>query len=58
LKIKVVAEGVETPEQLAYLKEQGCHEIQGYLFSRPMPAWSVPGFLPGRGGARPLPGSH
>jgi diguanylate cyclase (GGDEF)-like protein len=58
LKIKVVAEGVETPEQLAYLKEQGCHEIQGYLFSRPMPAWSVPGFLPGRGGARPFPGDH
>jgi diguanylate cyclase (GGDEF)-like protein len=56
LKIKVVAEGVETPEQLAYLKGLGCDEIQGYLFSRPMPAWSVPLFLPGRRPARPRPG--
>jgi diguanylate cyclase (GGDEF)-like protein len=56
LKLKVVAEGVETAEQLAYLKEQGCHEIQGYFFSRPMPAWSIPRFFPGRGRARDLPG--
>jgi diguanylate cyclase (GGDEF)-like protein len=58
LKIKVVAEGVETAEQLDYLKAQGCDEIQGYFFSRPMPAWSIPGFLTGRGGARPRPGDE
>jgi len=35
---KVVAEGVETPEQLGMLMEIGCHYVQGYLLSRPLPA--------------------
>jgi diguanylate cyclase (GGDEF)-like protein len=48
LKLRVLAEGVETQEQLAHLKERGCHEIQGYFFSRPMPAWAIPSFLAGR----------
>jgi diguanylate cyclase (GGDEF)-like protein/PAS domain S-box-containing protein len=38
LKLKVVAEGVETEEQLAILRSEQCDEIQGYLFSRPVPA--------------------
>lgn len=38
LRINVIAEGVETAAQLAYLRRNHCDEIQGYYFSRPVPA--------------------
>ncbi|HVW92101.1 MAG TPA: bifunctional diguanylate cyclase/phosphodiesterase [Devosia sp.] len=37
VNVEVVAEGVETEEQLAALREIGCHAVQGYLFGRPAP---------------------
>jgi EAL domain-containing protein (putative c-di-GMP-specific phosphodiesterase class I) len=38
LGMKTTAEGVETEEELQTLKEEGCTEVQGYLFSKPVPA--------------------
>ncbi|AYV49686.1 hypothetical protein CFHF_19930 [Caulobacter flavus] len=43
--MKVVAEGVEKPEQLATLSGYGCDQVQGYHFARPMPAAEVADFV-------------
>ncbi len=37
LRLRACAEGVETPQQLEALREQGCDEVQGYVFSPPLP---------------------
>jgi diguanylate cyclase (GGDEF)-like protein/PAS domain S-box-containing protein len=41
LGLKVVAEGVETEEQIEFLRMNGCDELQGYFFSKPVPAWHM-----------------
>lgn len=45
LDLTVVAEGIETQQQLDYIRSQGCAEGQGYFFSRPMPLRDVNEFL-------------
>jgi len=45
LNFKTIAEGVETEEQLKFLCEHGCQEIQGYYFSRPMPPIEATHFI-------------
>lgn len=45
IKAEIVAEGVETKEQLEYLREEGCDIIQGYYFSKPLSVEEVTAFL-------------
>ena len=52
LGIPTLAEGAETEKQLALLREAGCTEMQGYLFSRPVPASEIAGLLSSRRNCR------
>ncbi|GBU18162.1 MULTISPECIES: EAL domain-containing protein [unclassified Methylobacterium] len=54
LGMTTTAEGVETREQLERLRDEGCDEAQGYLFSPPVPAQAVPGILERWNGSVPL----
>jgi diguanylate cyclase (GGDEF)-like protein len=53
LKMRVVAEGVETEAQAGLLIQMGCDELQGYLFARPMPARAVMRWATGQDEQRP-----
>lgn len=45
LGLEVIAEGVETADQAAFLQAQGCEEVQGYFYARPLPAQAFAQFL-------------
>ena len=45
MKLKVIAEGVETKAQFNYLKSHSCDEVQGYYFNRPLPAKEIAAML-------------
>jgi EAL domain-containing protein (putative c-di-GMP-specific phosphodiesterase class I) len=45
LGMQTIAEGVETREQLEFLRGQGCREVQGYFFSRPLTADEFPAYV-------------
>jgi diguanylate cyclase (GGDEF)-like protein len=48
LGMKVIAEGVETQEQLAFLRTHSCNEVQGFLFSRPLPQEEISRMIEGK----------
>ncbi|MDH4234328.1 MAG: EAL domain-containing protein [Gallionella sp.] len=49
LGMQTIAEGVETAGQLEFLREKGCNEVQGYYFSKPLPADQFEVFARGKG---------
>jgi len=54
LRLRVVAEGVETAEQYRFLEEHQCDEMQGYYFSKPVDALTIARLLAGRHAAAKL----
>lgn len=49
LNLDVIAEGVEDEAMLKHVRESGCDEVQGYLFSKPLPAQAFEAFIKSRG---------
>jgi len=54
LSLKVIAEGVETADQIAMLRERRCDEVQGFYFSRPVPLEEVVRMLTGKDDSEPV----
>ena len=50
LNIEIIAEGVETKEQLEFLKTKGCFFIQGYYYSKPKPEHEITTIMSGLNG--------
>jgi EAL domain-containing protein (putative c-di-GMP-specific phosphodiesterase class I) len=48
LNLEVIAEGVETEDQLEFLRRHGCDEVQGFLLSRPLPGGEMKEYLEGK----------
>ena len=57
LGLRTLAEGVETPEQLAFLRQHGCQLVQGYHFSKPLPPAQLLDFVRQRSSAAPASSS-
>ena len=55
LNLPVVAEGVETQAQLAFLSDESCAEIQGYLLGKPLPIEQYAGLIGRAAAAAPAP---
>ncbi|MFQ5938176.1 MAG: EAL domain-containing protein, partial [Acidiferrobacterales bacterium] len=55
LGLQVVAEGVETAEQLDFLRDQHCYTVQGFVFSKPVPAEAMTTLLRDRKPLTPVP---
>ena len=58
LKLKVVAEGVETADQAVLLKQLSCDQIQGFLYSQPLPARAIDAMLTERQANAPCTAAH
>ena len=56
LQLRAIAEGVETAQQLEFLRRHGCDEMQGEFFSKPLPYLELSGRLAGLRGTSPRPG--
>ncbi|OMH30797.1 bifunctional diguanylate cyclase/phosphodiesterase [Motiliproteus sp. MSK22-1] len=58
LQLEIIAEGVESTEQQDFLAAEGCDEVQGFLYSKPLPAEQIPAYFNKREGLRNAAGQN